>query len=142
MGAVRRGLALGLADRDSSVRSQAITGLGLVGRAAAPLLRAALIPERDPRNQAAVAATLGRIGDTASAPILAILLTDANRPEAVRAAALGGLSTFRDPQSLRARLTVIYDPNSPATLVARALPGLAGAGLLPPNALASFLESP
>ncbi|HZW31782.1 MAG TPA: HEAT repeat domain-containing protein, partial [Isosphaeraceae bacterium] len=139
---VRRGLALGLADRDSSVRAQAIAGLGQQGRAAAPWLRAALVKEPDPRNQAALAETLGRIGDAASAPILALLLTDANRPEVVRAGALEGLSSFRDRQSLRARLTVIYDPNAPARLVARALSGLAGAGLLPPNDLASFLENP
>jgi putative heme-binding domain-containing protein len=139
---VRHGLALGLADRDSSVRLQAIAGLGQQGQTAAPMLRSALVQERDPRNQAALAETLGRIGDAASAPILAILLTDASRPEVVRAAALEGLSTFRDRQSLRARLTVIYDPNAPGTLVARALPGLARAGFLPPNDLAAFLESP
>src|SRR5262249_28563680 len=52
------------------------------------------------------------------------------------------LSTARDPGSLRARLGVIYDPNAPPSLVAAALPGLAAAGLLPPNELASFLESP
>src|SRR5262249_35014840 len=99
---VRHGLALGLKDRDNSVRLQAIAGLGQQGLTAAPMLRSALVQERDPRNLAALAETLGRIGDAASAPILAILLTDASRPEVVRAAALEGLSTFRDPQSLRA----------------------------------------
>jgi putative heme-binding domain-containing protein len=142
MQGVVRGLAQGLADRDSAVRSQAIAGLGQVGKDAAPLLRTALLKEPDTRNQEALAETLGKLVDAASRPILAAMLTDARRPESVRAAALRGLSTARDPGSLRARLGVVYDPNAPPTLVAAALPGLAGAGLLPPNELASFLESP
>ena len=63
-------------------------------------------------------------------------------PRPVRAAALRGLATARDPRSLRARLGLIYDPAAPPSLVAAALPGLAGVGLLPPNELASFLENP
>ena len=98
--------------------------------------------EPDPRNQAALAETLGKLGDAASLPILAALLADAGRPEAVRAAALRGLSTARDRRSLRARLGLIYDPNAPPSLVAAALPDLARAGFLPPNDLASFLENP
>jgi putative heme-binding domain-containing protein len=141
MAGVIRGLALGLADRDSTVRYQAIAGLGQAAKPAAPLLRAALAREQDPRNQAALAETLGRSGDPAAAPILASLLCDARFPETVRLAAQGGLKGFRDPQSLRARLSVIYDPNAPASLVARALPELAGAGFLPPNDLAPFLQS-
>jgi putative heme-binding domain-containing protein len=142
MAAVLRGLALGLVDRDSAVRFQAIVGLGQAGRKSAPALRAALAREPDPRNQAALAETLGRIGDAASTPTLAVLLTDPRYPEPVRASALRGLATFRDPQALRARFTLIYDPNAPPSLVARALPELAGSGLLPPNDLASFLENP
>ncbi len=141
MTAVLRGLALGLADRDSSVRSLAIGGLSQVGTTAVPQLRAAMARERDPRNQAVLAETLGQLGDEASAPILAILMADGRYPEEVRAAALRGLSNFSDRRSLNARLTLIYDPNSPASLVADALPGLAGTGLLPAYDLASFLEN-
>ena len=47
-----------------------------------------------------------------------------------------------DPQSLRARFTLLYDPKAPASLIARALPDLARLGFLPPNDLASFLEHP
>jgi putative heme-binding domain-containing protein len=142
MKGVLKGLALGLADRDSSVRSQAIVGLSQAGPVAAPLLRSALIKEREPRNQAILAETLGTLRDAASSPILAVLVADAQRTEAVRAAALDALSQFRDPPSLRARFRLIYDSQAPASLVARALPELARAGFLPPNDLASFLESP
>ena len=41
------------------------------------------------------------------------------------------LSRSRDPQSLRARFALLYDPKAPASLVARALPDLARSGLLP-----------
>jgi putative heme-binding domain-containing protein len=142
MAEVLRGLCLGLVDHDALVRYQAIAGLSQAGKPSAPLLRAALAREREPRNQAALAEVLGRIGDPAAAPILASLLGDGRFPESVRLAAQGALKGFRDPQSLRARLSVIYDPNAPASLVARALPELAGSGFLPPNDVASFLESP
>ncbi len=79
--------------------------------------------------------------DVASMPVLAAWLADAARPLAVRTAALRGLSTTRAPQSLRARLALIYDPDAPPALVAAALPGLAGAGLLPANELSTFLEN-
>ena len=46
----------------------------------------------------------GKLGDNASAPILAVLLNDARYPEEVRAAALRGLATFRDRRSQNARL--------------------------------------
>src|SRR5581483_6377025 len=98
--------------------------------------------ERDPRNQAALAETLGKLGDEASAPLLASLMADARYPEEVRAAALRGLSGFRDRRSLNARLALIYDPGAPAGLVAEALPGLAAAGVLPIYDLAAFLEYP
>ncbi len=140
MAGVRQGLVLGLADRDRSVRSLAIEGLSQAGTDAVPQLRAAMARERDPRNQAVLAETLGMLGDEASAPMLAILLADARYPEEVRAAALRGLSAFRDRRSLNARVALIYDPNSPPTLVADALPGLAATGLLPTYDLASFLE--
>jgi putative heme-binding domain-containing protein len=141
MSGVLRGLALGLSDRDGSVRFQAIAGPNPGGPAVVPQLRAALRRERDPRNQAALAETLGKLGDNATAPLLAILMADARFPEDVRAAALRGLSNFRDRRSLNARLGLIYDANAPASLVAAALPDLATAGLLPPYDLVSFLEN-
>jgi HEAT repeat protein len=141
MAEVLRGLTRGLADRDRLVRAQAIEGLSQAGSDAVPQLRAAMARERDPRNQALLAETLGKLGDEASAPRLAILMADARYPEAVRAAALRGLSTFRDRRSLNARLALIYDATAPARLVADALPGLAALGLLPIYDLASFLEN-
>jgi putative heme-binding domain-containing protein len=142
MQAVADGLALGLADRDAEVRSQAIAGLARVGPDAAALLAATLRKEPDPRNQEALAEALGELRDAGSMPVLATVLADTRRAEPVRAAALRGLSTARDPGSLRARLGVLYDPNAPPSLVAAALPPLAAAGLLPPNEMASFLENP
>jgi putative heme-binding domain-containing protein len=142
MQAVADGLALGLFDRDGAVRAQAIAGLAQVGRDAAPLLGAVVLKEPDPRNQEALADALGKVGDAAALQVLAALLTDAARPEPVRAAALRGLSSARDPQSLRTRLGLIYDPKAPPTLVAAALPALAHAGILPPNDLISFMQSP
>ena len=97
--------------------------------------------ERDPRNQAALAETLGKLGDDASAPMLAIL--HGRRPISRGGSRRGPARAvdFRDRRSLNARLALIYDPNAPAWLVAAALPGLAAAGLLPPYDLASFLEN-
>ncbi len=141
MAAVVRGLALGLADRDRSIRAQSITALAQAGPAAVPHLRTALARDREPTNQAALVELLGKLGDNASAPILAVLLNDARYPEEVRAAALRGLATFRDRRSQNARLGMIYDPNAPASLVAAALPEVANSGLLPPYDLASFLEN-
>jgi len=85
---------------------------------------------------------LGTVGDAGAVPILQALLVDPRRTEAVRAAALGALARYRDPATLRARFTLLYDDKAPASLVARALPDLARLGFLPPNDLASFLEHP
>ena len=141
MAAVLQGLTLGLADRDRSIRSQAIVGLVQAGTDAVPQIRAAMGREHDPGIQAVLAESLGKLGDEASAPTLALLLADARYPEAVRAGALRGLSTFQDRRSLNARLSLIYDPNAPASLVADALPGLAATGILPAYDLATFLEN-
>jgi putative membrane-bound dehydrogenase-like protein len=140
MKGVERGLSLALADRDRAVRFQAIVGLTEVGPTAAHWLRAALVKEPDPVNQAVLAEALGALLDPLAGPILAVILKDAGRPEAVREAALAALSRNPDPQSLRARFTLLYDPNAPASLIARALPDLARLGFLPPNDLVSFLE--
>ena len=141
MSGVIRGLSIAVADRDSAVRAEAIAGLSRGGAAAAPHLRAALARERDPRNQAALAETLGKLGDNASVPILSTILADARYPEEVRAAAQRGLSGFRDRRTLNVRLGLIYDANAPPSLVAAALPELASAGILPPYDLVSFLEN-
>jgi putative heme-binding domain-containing protein len=142
MKGVQNGLALALADRNSTVRFQAIVGLSDMGPAVSPLLRAALIKEPDGVNQALLAETLGTVADPLAVPILTAIVSDARRAESVRSAALAALSRSRDPQSLRARFALLYDPAAPASLVARALPDLARSGLLPPNDLASFLEHP
>jgi putative heme-binding domain-containing protein len=141
MRTVLEGLKLGLADRDASVRFPSIVALGQVGPPASPILRSALPSEPDARNQAALAEALGGMGDAASVQVLTALVVDPARPEPVRAAALDGLTRFRGPDVLRARLAVLYDSQAPDTLVARALPTLARDGIVPPNDLAGFLES-
>jgi putative heme-binding domain-containing protein len=142
MKGVEQGLALALGDRDRAVRFQAIVGLTEVGPTAAHYLRTALIKEPDALNQALLAEALGALLDPLAAPILAVILADAGRPESVRTAALEALTQTPDPQSLRARFTLLYDSKAPASLIARALPDLARKGFLPPNDLASFLEHP
>ena len=53
----------------------------------------------------------------------------------MRMVALTALARFRDPKSVRARLSLIYQEKVPPTLVAAALPDLARTGFLPPNDL-------
>jgi putative heme-binding domain-containing protein len=144
MNAVLDGLAPGLSDRDRTVRRQAIAGLGQAGRvkAAQSLLRSALLKEPDPDNQALIAEVLGSQQDSSSEPLMIALLADPGRSDSVRLAALRALTSFKDPQSLRARFTLIYDPKAPANLVAPGLLELANAGFLPPNDIASFFENP
>ena len=89
MKAVLDGLSLGLADRDSSVRFQAITGMAEAGKDAAPRLRSALPAESDPTNQAVLVETLGTLKDAVSLPLFVEILGDARRAEPVRMAALG-----------------------------------------------------
>ncbi|MGE3819581.1 MAG: HEAT repeat domain-containing protein [Isosphaeraceae bacterium] len=137
---VQEGLTLALKDPGVPVRLQAIAGLILVGRPALPTLREALRSERDSRNLAAIAEGLGVLGDFPSAPLLGALLSDPARPENVRVAALEGLGKLKGPQALNARLSLVYDPQAPPSLVARALPSLGREGILPPNDLATFLE--
>jgi putative heme-binding domain-containing protein len=144
MNAVLDGLAVGLSDRDRVVRRQAIAGIGQAGRvkAAQSFLRSAFVKEADPDNQVLLAEILGSQQDTLSEPIMIAMLNDAGRSESVRLAALRALTSFADPRSLRARFSLVYDPKSPAALVAPGLLDLAGAGFLPPNDIASFLENP
>ena len=65
---VLEGSRPGLADRDRSVRFQAIVGLSQAGQAAAPALRSALVKEPDPDNQAVLAEALGMLGDAGAVP--------------------------------------------------------------------------
>jgi HEAT repeat protein/glucose/arabinose dehydrogenase len=142
MKAVLDGLSLGLTDPDSLVRFQAITGIADAGNDAPPRLRSTLPLESDPTNQAVIVETLAALKDAVSVPLFVEILADSRREERVRMAALAALGRFRDPQSLRARLSLIYQDKVPPSLVAAALPDLARTGLLPPNDLGSFIENP
>jgi putative heme-binding domain-containing protein len=139
---VIKGLRVGLNDRDSSVRFQTVFALGQVGPEAAPILISALGSEHDVRNQAAIADSLGAMKDVESVRTLTKLAADPARAEPVRAAALDGLTRFRNPDVLRARLAVLYEPKAPDSLIARALPPLARDGVIPPNDVATFLDHP
>jgi HEAT repeat protein len=138
---VLRALGTGLSDRDPSVRFQAIIALGQVGADAAPYLRNRFAAESDTRNQEALIEALGLLHDPASTGLLTGLVGDAARSEPLRAAALDALASVRSPDVLRARFSLLYDPAAPSSLVARALPPLARAGMIPPNDLAGFLEN-
>jgi HEAT repeat protein len=140
--AVLTGLRAGMEDGDESVRFQAIVALGQVGAGVAAPLRAAFATESVPRNQEALVEALGLQHDPASMRLLTGLMADVTRPEPLRAAALDALAEARGPEVLRARLSLAYDPATPPSLVASALPPLARTGILPPNDLAGFLESP
>ena len=142
MSMVLQGLRLGLADGDASVRFQSIVALGDVGPSAAPILCQGMATEPDIGNQALLVEALGTMNDAASVRMLTSLAVDPRRSEPVRAAALDGLARFRGREIVRARLAVLYDPNAPESLVARALPSLARDGVLPPNDMADFFESP
>ena len=98
---MHQGLALALGDRASSVRYQAIVGMSEVGPAALPQLRAALVKELDSTNQTLLVEALGTLADPMAAPILAAIVGDVGRSEAVRLAAVIALARSRDPQSLR-----------------------------------------
>ncbi len=125
MQSVLDGLSLGLSDRDRLVRFQAITGMADAGQDAARRLRSALPGESDATNQAVLIETLGTLKDAVSLPLFIEFLNDAARAEPVRLAALAAMAQFRDPQSLRARLSLVYEEKAPPALVARALPDLA-----------------
>jgi putative heme-binding domain-containing protein len=140
MKGVQAGLAVGLADPASAVRFQAIVGLAEVGAPASSLLRAALVKEPDAINQALLTETLATLADPLAGPIFTTIVSDGTRADAVRSAAIQALAKSADPQSLRARFALLYDPQATAHLVALALPDLARAGFLPANDLISFLE--
>ena len=142
-GVVLAGLASGLEDDDKQVRARAIAGLAAAGEAAAPRLVAALDKEQDGDNLVAIAHGLGLAKKSPQAMIaLAALAQDSKRPVPIRAAAVDGLASFRGPISLKARFALAFDPQAPASLVAKILPPLSRIGALPPSDLASFLDRP
>ena len=142
MAQVQAGLTVALKDASSAVRLQAIAGLLPIGRPAAATLRPLLATETDPKNLAAVAQGLGLLGDFASAQALGSIVLDVAKPEAVRVAALDALGNLRGPQALTTRITIVYDPKAPASLVSRALPALGREKIIPPNDMAGFLDHP
>ena len=123
MRAVLEGLRQGLDDGDASVRFQAIVALGQAGPPAAPSCVGLRRRVRS-GNQEALVEAMGAAADGESVR----LLTGAGRrPGPSRAIAgrrVDALARFRGPDVLRARLSLVYDPKAPETLVARALPPL------------------
>jgi putative heme-binding domain-containing protein len=140
MSQVQAGLTVALEDASAGVRLQAIAGLILVGRPALPVLRATLARESVPANVEALAQGLGMLGDFAAAPVLGTVARDPKRSESVRATALDALGRLRGPQALNARLMVVYDAETPAGLIARALPALGREEILPANDVIVFLD--
>ena len=143
MDAVLREMAGALRDPDHGVRRQGIIACINVGARATPLLRAMLDPpsvETDPINTLAVVRFLGEQRDSKAVPGLARKLGDPKQTEDVRLAALDALGQLVGPAPLNARLMVLYDSNSPDALIARALPALGRARLLPSNDLVGFLD--
>ena len=128
--------------RSAPRRSPAWPQVGTGRRPAAPRRPACRSPTRATRRR--WPRRWASCGDAASMPVLAAVLADAGAPEAVRAAALRGLSTTPRPRSRSAPgWRLIYDPNAPADAGGgRACRAWPRAGLLPPNDLASFLENP
>ncbi|WP_422931191.1 HEAT repeat domain-containing protein [Singulisphaera sp. PoT] len=142
MAAVLAGLEQAASDRDAGVRLAAVKGLKGVGKAAAPALRNRLTREADEGVLTAVVQAIGSLNDIDSIPALASLAQDSKKAEPVRVAAVDGLSALGTPPALRARLSLVYAQQTPASLVARALPSLGRSGILPANDLADFLNKP
>jgi len=143
MDAVLLAMARALRDPDPGVRRQGIIACINVGARATPLLRAMLDPpggETDPVNTLAVVRFLGEQRDAKAVSGLARKLGDPKQTEDVRLAALDALGQLNGPAPLNARLMVLYDSNSPDALIARALPALGRAKLLPSNDLVGFLD--
>ncbi|MGO9915382.1 MAG: HEAT repeat domain-containing protein [Isosphaeraceae bacterium] len=142
MSVVFEGLAEALDDEELLVRRQAIAGLIAIGERALPALRIGLEREPDPVNLAGLARALGDLGDRASIPKLIRLLADPQRPNKVREAALESLNEFDAPEVLEARLALVHDPTSPASLVARAIASSGRRYPIPQAGLADLLCHP
>ena len=140
--AVLIAMAKALGDADLKVRRQGIIACLNIGPRSVPLLRALLEPgqEADPTNALAVVRFLGEQRDAPAIPGLARVVADPKRSDEVRLAALDSLVPLAGPQAINARLMVLYDAASPDALIARALPTLGQARLLPSNDLIGFLD--
>ena len=138
---VLEGLSRGLADRDRSVRMQAIAGVSQAGKVAAPRLRGARTRDR-PRQPVVADRSAGRPRRRRVADCLCLAARGCRSARDRPPGGVGALTRSRDPRSLRARLSVIYDDKAPPALVAAALPDLARLGFLPPNELSSFMRNP
>jgi len=137
---VAQGLIRALNDPAASVRRRAIVGLEPAASSFLPLLRQRLAEESDPDNVRLLTRVLGARSDMEAAPLLARIAGDARWPVKTRVAAMEALGGIQSPEALRARFTVVYDPEAPPELIARALPDLARSRSLPPNDLAGFLD--
>ena len=142
MDAILGGLELALADHDCGVRARAIAGAEECGRAALPILRIAFRSELEPELQTAIVRALGRLGDSLVSPLIAGMASDVYRDLDGRAAALEALDQFRDPKTLKARLELVFNDQSPPGLVAPEILALSRGGFLPAADLSRFLEHP
>ena len=131
-----------LGDGDAGVRRQAIVAAIRIGPKATPALRGLLEPgsEPDPANALVAIRTLAERRDYKAVAGMARILADAQRPLDVRLAALDALGQFNGPVPINARLMVLYHAASPPPLIARALPALGRAKLLPGNDVIGFLD--
>ncbi|WP_165219141.1 HEAT repeat domain-containing protein [Aquisphaera insulae] len=143
MGRIVAGLRRGLVDPETSVRLSSILALGEVGPAGLASLRQALVVEKDSNNRAAIVEAIASQDRTPdSAKVLARLAADPKEAEPVRSAAIDGLAGVRLPDAFRARLGLVYAPDTPPTLIARVLPSLTRDGALPLNEIPAFFEHP
>jgi putative membrane-bound dehydrogenase-like protein len=134
-------LAAALKDKDAAVRREAIAGVRRVGRQSVPSLAASLAAEPNEGNAIALCESLGLLGDAQATVVpLTRVIQDSRRSLPVRQAALSALSRLGGRPAFNARLTLLYDPQTPTELVAQALPELGRTGFLPPNDVAEFLE--
>ncbi len=141
MAAVAEALKVALADADALVRRQAIIGLANVGQGTIAALRTALASETDETNRGALVAAYARLRDPLSPSLFIAILKNSEEKLSVRAAALDALATINSRPAFNARFALLFDPQAPPELVARALPALGRTGALPANDLAGFLTA-
>ena len=139
---VQTTLAKAAGDPDPAVRREVIAGLREIGLDAAVTLRNRLAVETDTANIVALCAALGALHEPLSANLFASILLGPDRPLEARAAALDALAVTPGRPAANARLRLLYDEKAPPELIARALPGLAGARALPLNEIMEFADNP
>lgn len=92
-----------LADKDGEVRAQAAKGLGDIGFARAQTVLVGKLTDSEPRVQFFAAQSLGKLKDAAStAPLLALLRTNADKDAYIRHAASHALAVIGVNDTLRA----------------------------------------